>query len=55
MNEKEMILHIKSLTKIIEKQFEYNEQLMRKFLSLDRELSILQVRLARQEGIKKNE
>jgi predicted RNase H-like nuclease (RuvC/YqgF family) len=51
MNEKEMTLHIKALTKVIEKQTEYAEQLMRRCYNMEKELSILQRRLARCEGI----
>ena len=52
MNEKDMALHIKALTKVIEKQTDYAEQLIRRFYNMEREISILHRRLARIEGIK---
>ncbi|MFB1501489.1 hypothetical protein [Thiocapsa sp. N5-Cardenillas] len=52
MNEKDMVLHIKALTKVIEKQNDYTEQLIRRFYNMERELSILQRRMARCEGLK---
>jgi hypothetical protein len=54
MTEKEMVSHIKALSRIIEKQNSHVEQISRNFYSVNRELSILQVRLARLEGIKRD-
>lgn len=52
MNEKEMIAHIKILTKIIEKQNEYSEQLQRKNYNTERQISVLHYKLAKIEGMK---
>lgn len=52
MNEKEMVAHIKALTKLIGRQTDYAEQLIRRFYNMERELSILQRRMARCEGLK---
>lgn len=50
MNEKEMTQHIKALTKVIEKQAEYAEQLNRNFTSLNRQISYILTRLGKLEG-----
>ena len=52
MNDREMATHIKALTKVIDKQAEYAEQLTRRFYNMEREISILQRRLANIEGFK---
>lgn len=52
MNEKEMVAHIKMLTKIIEKQNEYSDRLQRNFYNTERAISILQRKVAILEGMK---
>lgn len=52
MNEKEMVAHIKMLAKIIEKQNEYAERLSRNFYNMDRQISSLQFKIAKLEGMK---
>lgn len=55
MTEKDMVSHIKALTKVIERQAEYAEQMNRKFASFERSVSILAFRLAKLEGMKAHE
>lgn len=50
MNDKEMTAHIKALTKIIELQSKYLEQLMRKFTTIERTISFLSIRVERLKG-----
>lgn len=52
MNEKEMVAHIKMLTKIIEKQNEYAERLTRSFYNMDRQISVLHFKIGKLEGMK---
>ena len=52
MNEKEMVSHIKALTKVIERQAEYAEQLHRNFTSLNRQVMNMFQRICRLEGYK---
>jgi hypothetical protein len=52
MNEKEMTAHIKALTKVIERQAEYAEQMNRNYTSTSRQLAAIVSRLARLEGYK---
>ncbi len=52
MNEKEMVLHIKALTKIIEKQADFNEKLQRNFYNIERQISVLHFKLGKLEGMK---
>lgn len=52
MNEKEMAKHIKALTKVIDRQAEYAEQMMRRFFNTDRSITILQRQLERLQGMK---
>jgi len=52
MNEKEMIKHINALTKIIEKHFSLNEQLIGKFNNMDRQIAIMSYQVRKLEGIK---
>jgi len=47
-----MIAHIKALTRIIEKQNSYSEQLTRNFNTLNRQISVLQFRIANLQGLK---
>lgn len=54
MNEKEMVAHIKSLTKVIERQAEYAEQMNRNFTSISRQISAIVGRVSRLEGYKQN-
>ena len=51
MNEKEMVAHIKALTRVIEKQTEYSEQMTRKFYNIDRHLSVLSFRVGELQGM----
>lgn len=50
-----MSAHIKALTKVIEKQAEYAEQLMRRFYTMERSITILQFKLAKLEGMNQDE
>jgi hypothetical protein len=52
MNEKDMVLHIKALTKVIERQAKYAEQLNQTFTSLNRRLANVIARISRLEGLK---
>ena len=52
MNESDMVKHIKALTKVIEKQAEYAEQINRNFTSLHRILANIVSRLSRLEELK---
>ena len=55
MNDKEMTAHIKALTKVIERQAEYAEQLTRNFTAIYRQLSHLTARISRAENLKVRE
>lgn len=54
MNEKEMVAHIKALTKVIERQAEYAEQMNRNSTSISRQIAAIVSRIARLEGYKGN-
>ena len=55
MNEKEMMAHIKMLSKIIQTQNEYTERLLRNFYGIERQLSVLHFKLAKLEGMKEKD
>lgn len=55
MNEKEMVAHIKALTKVIEKQNSAIEQMNRRFASIDRQVSLLSFQVGRLQGLKFDE
>jgi hypothetical protein len=52
MNEKEIIMHIKALTRIIDKQVEYNERLQRNLYNMERQISVLHFKIGRLEGMR---
>lgn len=52
MNDKDMIGHIKALTRIIDKQTEYNERLQRNLYNMERQISILHYKIGKLEGMK---
>ena len=52
MNEKEMVAHIKALTKVIERQAEYAEQLNSFYSNLNSRVMNLLQRINRLEGYK---
>ena len=52
MTEKEMFSHIKALTRIIDKQTEYNERLQRNMYNMERQLSVLHFKIGKLEGMK---
>jgi hypothetical protein len=54
MNEKEMVAHIKALTRVIERQAEYAEQVNRSALSISRQIANIMSRLTKLEGYKSN-
>lgn len=45
-----MVAHIKALTKVIERQAEYAEQMNRNFTSINRQIAALVSRINRLEG-----
>lgn len=49
-----MVAHIKALTKVIERQAEYAEQMNRNFTSISRQIAAIVSRIARLEGYKGN-
>lgn len=50
MNDKEMTAHIKALTKVIEMQSKYAEELMRRFYNMERTISILNIKVMKLKG-----
>ena len=54
MNGKEMAAHIKALTKVIERQAEYAEQMNRNHPITSRQITVILSRLARLEEYKGN-
>lgn len=52
MNEKDMVKHIKELTKVIQNQNEYVESLTRNFTSINRIIANITARVSRLEGYK---
>ena len=52
MNEKDMVKHIKELTKVIQNQNEYVESLTRNFTSINRIIAHITARVSRLEGYK---
>jgi hypothetical protein len=52
MTEKEMVAHIKYLTKIIEKQAQYAEVLQRNFYNINRQISVLSFNVGKIQGMK---
>lgn len=54
MNEKEMVDHIKALTKVIVKQNDRDEQLIRRFYNMDWQITIIQNQLQKLQGIKED-
>jgi hypothetical protein len=52
MNDKEMVKHIKELTKVIQNQNEYIDTLANNFRSMDRRIDHVVTRLFRLEGLK---
>jgi hypothetical protein len=55
VTEKEMVSHIKSLTRIIEKQEAHTDNLIRNFSTVHRQISYLVARISKLEGIKPKE
>lgn len=53
MTDKEMTAHIKALTKIMELQSKYAEQLMRQFYNMERTISVLNIQMERLKGERK--
>lgn len=52
MNEKEMIMHIKALTRIIDKQVDYTERLQRNLYNMERQISVLHFKIGKLEGMR---
>lgn len=50
-----MIAHIKHLTRIIDKQTEYNERLQRSMYNTERQISVLHFKIGKLEGMKDKE
>jgi septal ring factor EnvC (AmiA/AmiB activator) len=48
----EMIMHIKSLTRIIDKQVESSERLQRNLYNMERQISVLHFKIGKLEGMR---
>ena len=55
MNDKEMVKHIKELTRVIERQAEYAQQMNATLASINRIIASILLRLGRLEGFKNDE